>query len=42
MVEIDPLFVVLSLFLLGLVFFFFLLFRRTLLGFKEGMNRKRE
>jgi len=42
MVNLDPLFIVLMLFLLGLVFFFFLLIRRTLLGFKEGMNRGRK
>lgn len=42
MVQIDPLFVVLTLFLLGLVFFFFLMIRRTLLGFKEGVERGRD
>jgi cell division protein FtsX len=42
MVQIDPLFVALTLFLFGIVFFFFLMIRRTLLGFKEGVERGRD
>lgn len=37
----DPLFWILAAVLLGLIFFGFLLFRRTLLGFKEGMDDAR-
>lgn len=38
----DPLFVILAVVLLGLIFFFFLLVRRTLMGFKEGVEDARE
>ncbi|WP_187292661.1 hypothetical protein [Salinarchaeum sp. Harcht-Bsk1] len=34
----DPLFWILAAVLLGLIFFGFLLFRRTVMGFKEGMD----
>lgn len=39
---IDPLFVILTVVLLGLLFFAFLLVRRTLMGFKEGVNEGRD
>jgi hypothetical protein len=42
MVQIDPLFVALVAFLLGVAFFFFLMIRRTLLGFREGVERGRD
>ncbi|GAB3689369.1 hypothetical protein GCM10028857_24620 [Salinarchaeum chitinilyticum] len=34
----DPLFWILAVVLLGLIFFGFLLFRRTVMGFKEGVD----
>jgi hypothetical protein len=37
----DPLFWILAAVLLGLIFFGFLLFRRTVMGFKEGMDDAR-
>jgi hypothetical protein len=37
----DPLFWILAAVLLGLIFFAFLLFRRTVMGFKEGMDDAR-
>lgn len=35
----DPVFILLVVVFLALFFFAFLLFRRTMMGFKEGMRR---
>jgi hypothetical protein len=42
MVEFDPVLVGLLALLVGFVFFVYLLLRRTVLGFKEGMKSGRD
>lgn len=40
--QVDPVFVGLLIFIAGLLFFAYLLVRRTVVGFREGVDRGRD